>query len=127
MAAGDHIDVEEVARRAHRALNRLTKWRAFFAGWQLGTRSDKDGECRAVRDHREVTILLRAEVSALVGILFDKGIVTQAEWTQKLGEEAEALDAMYRDRFPGVESSDHGMVYDPAQSLKTMRSLGFPP
>jgi hypothetical protein len=27
---------------AFEALNRLTKWRAFFAGWQLGTRPKGD-------------------------------------------------------------------------------------
>jgi hypothetical protein len=40
------------------ALNRLCKWRAIFAGWQLGTRAKGDPESDAVRDHREVTILI---------------------------------------------------------------------
>lgn len=48
------------------ALNKLAKWRSVFAGWQLGTRLKEDPECQAVKDHREVTILLRAEVSALL-------------------------------------------------------------
>ena len=51
------------------ALNRLCKWRAIFAGWQLGTRAKGDPESDAVRDHREVTILLRAEASAMTGLL----------------------------------------------------------
>mgnify|MGYP001587156880 CR=1 FL=1 len=41
-------------------INRLTKWRTLFTGWQLGTRAKGDPEGDAVRDHREVTILLRA-------------------------------------------------------------------
>jgi hypothetical protein len=124
---GDHVDIEAVAERAHRALNVLTKWRSFFAGWQLGTQSDTHGPSKAVKDHREVTILLRAEVSALIGLLIDKRVCTQVEWTQKLGEEAEALNAMYAKRFDGVEATEHGLSYDPARSLETMRSLGFPP
>src|SRR5438067_1656730 len=39
------------------ALNRLTKWRSVFCGWQLGTRSSTDPEAQAVRDHREATML----------------------------------------------------------------------
>lgn len=47
-----------------RRLEKLGKWRSLFAGWQLGTRLDNDPECQAVRDHREVTMLLRTEVNA---------------------------------------------------------------
>lgn len=125
--AGEHVDIEEVVRRAHSALNVLTKWRSFFAGWQLGTQSDRHGPTKAVKDHREVTIILRAEVSALVGLLIEKGVFTQVEWTRKLGEEAEALDRMYAERFDGVEATERGLSYDPARSLATMQKLGFPP
>ncbi len=59
-----------------RALNRLAKWRNHFAGWQLGTRMRGDAEYEAVRDHREVTILLRAEQSAMAGLLLRKGVIT---------------------------------------------------
>lgn len=50
------------------ALNRLAKWRTVFAGWQLGTRARGDPESDAVRDHREATIMLRAEVNALTAL-----------------------------------------------------------
>src|SRR5205809_59165 len=56
---------EELARKWYAALNRLTKWRSVFAGWQLGTRPLGDPECDAVRDHREVTILMRAELTTI--------------------------------------------------------------
>lgn len=57
----------------NRILQKLCKWRSVFAGWQLGTRPDTDAECQAVRDHREVTMLMRAELSALTALLIEKG------------------------------------------------------
>lgn len=55
------------------AMNKLAKWRSIFAGWQLGTRAKGDPESDAVRDHREATILLRAEVNALTACLIEGG------------------------------------------------------
>ena len=60
---------------AIQALNRVAKWRTLFAGWQLGTRPKGDPESDAVRDHREITILLRVEQSAIIGLLIRKGII----------------------------------------------------
>jgi hypothetical protein len=94
------------------AMQRLAKWRAHFAGWQLGTRTKDDPECQAVRDHREVTILLRAEFSALTGLLIEKGIFTAAEFTQALLNEADALAADYEARWPGAKATIDGMQYD---------------
>jgi hypothetical protein len=73
------------------ALNKLAKWRSVFAGWQLGTRSEDDAECKAVRDHREVTIVLRAEVNAITGLLIEKGVFTVEEWDARLEDEANHL------------------------------------
>jgi hypothetical protein len=103
------------------ALNRLAKWRSVFAGWQLGTRADTDPECQAVRDHREVTILLRAEVSALTCLLAEKGILTGEEWDAALEREADQLSADYANRFPGMEATDHGIAYDLARARETMK------
>ena len=94
------------------ALQRLCKWRAVFAGWQLGTRSADDPEVRAVRDHREVTILLRAEVSTLIGLLIEKGVFTAAEFTAALEREAEQLSADYSQRFRGMKATDDGIQMD---------------
>ena len=47
------------------ALNRLCKWRAFFAGWLLGTRPVRSGPARAARDLTDAGLLLTAEVRAL--------------------------------------------------------------
>lgn len=95
-----------------RALNILTKWRVLFTGWQLGTRMKGDPEGDAVRDHREVTILLRAEGSALVGLLLAKGVITEAEWSDALRREAEQLNKDFERRFPGVVASEDGLTMD---------------
>jgi hypothetical protein len=109
------------------ALEKLTKWRKFFAGWQLGTRADGDGESRAVRNHREATILLRAEVTALTGLLISKGVFTQAEFGSALEKEAAQLDRDYAVAYPGWSSTPDGLSMKMPQAGDTMRRLGFPP
>jgi len=106
---------------AYKALNRLAKWRTVFAGWQLGTRAATDPECQAVRDHREATIILRAESSALIGLLVKKDIFTAEEWSIAIGDEADRLDADYARKFPGFESSEEGLVIDPVRARETMK------
>jgi hypothetical protein len=98
--------------RTMRALNILAKWRVLFTGWQLGTRLKGDPEGDAVRDHREVTILLRAESSALIGLLIRKGVFTHGEWLAALEEEANLLCADYERKFPGVTASEDGLTFD---------------
>jgi hypothetical protein len=117
----------EVPVSAVDALNKLAKWRKFFAGWQLGTRHEQDGESRAVRDHREVTLLLRAEVSAIAGLMLRKGVITGAEWDAALEEEARALDEMLERRFPGFTTSQGGLTMKLPEAAQTMADLGFPP
>jgi len=115
-----------IARVADASLNRLAKWRSVFAGWQLGTRPRGDGESEAVRDHREVTMLLRAEVNALTRILLDAQVVNQETLTRVVGEEAEYLSQAYERKFPGAKAVDMGMDFDLAVFRETMRRLGFP-
>lgn len=100
------------AQRTMRALNILTKWRTLFTGWQLGTRPKGDPEGDAVRDHREVTILLRAEISALTGLLLEKGVFTNGEWLAALESEAQQLAKDYERRFPGVTAHEGGLTID---------------
>ena len=103
------------------ALNKLCKWRMVFAGWQLGTRSSDDPECQAVRDHREVTILLRAEVTALIGLLIERGVFTTAEFTAALTREAAQLDKDYERHFPGFTTSLMGVHVDVRKASETMK------
>ena len=103
------------------ALNRLTKWRAHYSGWQLGTRAKGDPESDAVRDHRELTMLLRVELTALTGLLMRKGVITQAEFQAALEREADALAGDYAARWPGVQATGDGLTYD----LETIRKAGW--
>lgn len=99
-------------QRTTRALNILAKWRVLFTGWQLGTRPKGDPEGDAVRDHRESTILLRAEMNALVALLHAKGAFTDAEWFAALEKEAVILNADFERRFPGVTAHENGLTID---------------
>ena len=105
----------------NRALNRLTKWRGVFAGWQLGTRPDTDAECQAVRDHRELSILLRAEVTALTRLLIDKGVFSMEEYQNTLIDEANRLSKAYEQKFPGFKATDIGMDVNIALAKDTMQ------
>lgn len=98
--------------RTEAALNILAKWRAHFAGWQLGTRLKGEPESDAVRDHREATILLRAEVSALTMLLIDKGVFTHDEWLKQMEREANELCQRYEQHWPGARATENGMTYD---------------
>ncbi len=100
-------------------LNKLAKWRSVFAGWQLGTRSLSDPESNAVRDHREVTILMRAELNALVGLMVEKGIFTTEEYAARLDNEAEWLDKQYENKFPGFSTNATGVVMKMPEVLTT--------
>ena len=111
-----------LANKMHKSLNRLTKWRSVFAGWQLGTRPTGDPECDAIRDHREVTILLRAEVTTLTKLLMDKGVFTQEEHAKELTAEAELLSKDYESKFPGMKATDIGIEYDVQVAAKTMKN-----
>ena len=99
-------------RRAVDAMNVLAKWRVLFTGWQLGTREKGDPEGDAVRDHREATILLRAEMTALSSLLINKGLITPDEWAAAMEREAHELSADYEKRFPGVTASATGLQID---------------
>lgn len=97
---------------AAHAINRLAKWRLILTGWQLGTRPKGDPEGDAVRDHREATLILRAEVTTLVALLLDKQVFTVEEWQRQLEEEATALSSMFELKFPGARATDDGISLD---------------
>lgn len=102
------------------SLNRLTKWRSVFASWQLGTRTKEDPECQAVRDHREATILLRAELSAITFLLLEKKVFTDREYDAALLGAADRLNASYQALFPGFKACDDGMDINMAIARDTM-------
>lgn len=103
------------------AIQRLCKWRSVFAGWQLGTRLADDPECKAVKDHREVTILLRVEVNALTQLLLAKRVITAEEFTRQLAEECEYLNTAYERKFPGMKAELDGIHYELPRAAETMK------
>lgn len=98
--------------KARRWLETLGKWRAALAGWQLGTRLKGDPEGDAVRDHREATLMLRAEVNALVGLLLELEVFTMETWLAQLGVEAQHLSDAYAAKFPGIVAFEGGLRFD---------------
>lgn len=99
--------------KVDKALNRVAKWRSHLAGWQLGTRLRGDAESEAVRDHREATIMLRVDTSALMGMLIEKGVITQDELDDALIRSANHLNTLMERRFPGVTAHDYGLEIKP--------------
>ena len=113
-----------------RMLNKVAKWRTFFASWQLGTRPHDAGELRAVKNQRELFILLRVEQSALARLLLQKGVFTLEEWQAAVLAEAAVLDAAYEEAYPGWSASADdglGMNMKMPEAGRTMHRLGFPP
>lgn len=105
----------------------LGKWRTHYTGWQLGTRAKGDPEADAVRDHRELTILLRAEVSALTALLVKKGVFTAEEFYDALQASAEDLNEVYARRWPGITASEEGLHYDVRKVQDAGTMLGWKP
>lgn len=106
---------------ANRALNRLAKWRSVLAGWQLGTRPKGDPECDAVRDQRELLLLLRAECNAFTTLCLEKGLFTMEEWDAALAKEADLLSEAHAERFPGFRATDVGLEMDLKVASETMK------
>lgn len=108
------------------ALDKLAKWRKFFASWQLGTRPAGDGEYKAVADAREMLILMRAELNAFTELMMRKGVITGTEFQAALEREAKTLDKDYAERFPGFSTAADGLVMKLPEAAQTMKKLGFP-
>lgn len=118
---------QEIKDRADRALQKLAKWRGLLAGWHLGTQATDAPGVRAMRDLRELVLILRAENSALVSLLAQKDVFTSLEFTEALGREAALLDGDMARHFPGFRTSAQGVVvHDPELAAETTARLGFP-
>jgi hypothetical protein len=115
-------DSNEIAKITHAAVNKLAKWRQVFAGWQLGLRPKGDPEGDAVKHHRELSMLLRAELNAMAVILIEKGVMTSDDYTKAVGAEATLLDRAYEKLFPGFTTVDDGVVIDPVLGAETMKN-----
>ena len=103
---------------ALRALNRLCKWRMVLVGRLIGTRSDDDVIAQGYRDLFEKLLILRAEKSAIVELLIKKGIVTESEFCEQLGQEAVGLEMEYQKRFPGIRATDSGLDFYDVEKVR---------
>lgn len=104
------MTMDALKAATNRALNIAGKWRQVFAGWQLGSRLDFDPECKAIRDHREATIMLRIELSAIAGLLVKKNLITEQEYYEAMKASAEQFCKDMEDRFKGMKAGDNGIT-----------------
>lgn len=104
-------------------LNRMAKWRRIFMMWQCGNKPKGHLEADAVTHHRELSMMLRAEVSALSNLLIRKGVFTQDEWERQLGEEADYLALAYGELFPGTHASTDGITFSGPEGARTIAIL----
>lgn len=74
-----------------------------------------------MRDHRELTIMLRAEVTAIVSVLTTAGITTPEKFTRQVEIEARALDELFEQRFPGISTCEIGVNLKLPEAAETMR------
>lgn len=114
-------DKTKLPEQVHRELQRLCKWRTVFAGWQLGTRPDTDPECQAVRDTRELLLIMRVELSALASVLIKKGVIELDDWRVTLLEEIAIQQSALEERFPGFQATDYGLSVDAAKAKETTK------
>jgi len=81
---------------------------------------------QAMRDLRESLLFQRAELSAVASLLILKGVITQEEWETVLEIEADALERMLQEKFPGYRATAQGIEITPTVAMETNRVLGFP-
>lgn len=112
-------------QRSNAALNRLCKWRMFFAGWMFGTQPESHGPTRAVRDLTDARLVLRVEVSALTALLIRKGVFTADEMNNQVAVEADHLAGALERRYPGFAATDAGLSMRMPQAGQTMQREGF--
>jgi hypothetical protein len=123
----DDLNLQLLRDRVFDVMNRIVKWRSILAGWQLGTRPKTDGACRAVRDHRELSMLTRVDVNAITNLLLKKGLITEKELLEQTLVEAEAYEKGLQARFPGLKATDEGMSLQMPLAAETLKKYNFPP
>lgn len=113
-------------------LNKLCKWRSVLAGWHRGTASIMTGGkptpgVAAMRDLMDKWLIMRAENSAIVALLVEKGVFKEEEFVDQLMAEADRIDKDMERVFPGFRTSDDGIViFDALLAQRTMSEKGFP-
>jgi hypothetical protein len=110
------------------ALNKLCKWRAVLAGWHHGTQSMTQPGTQAMRDLMDKWLIMRVEVSAMTQLCMENGVFTAEQFRVRVEREARMLDKAMEEVFPGMRTSEQGVVlFDAELAHKTMLAKGFPP
>lgn len=101
--------------------NRLTKWRRHFALWQLGSSREGTQEFKAVSHHRELSMIMRAELNALTKIVLEAKLVTSEEMLKTFEEEFDLLSEDYAKAYPGITAFDWGLDIKMPEAEYTLR------
>ena len=106
-------------------VERFTKWRSVFTAWQMGMHTleatQRPAYAKALADHRELTMMLRAELNATTCLLIKKGVFTAEEFTLQVDDESEHLSKSYEKKFPGFRATDDGLDINIALARDTMQ------
>jgi len=103
------------------AIRRLMKWADMFVRRELGTRSPKDVQARALADQYQTILTLRMEVSTLTRLLVEAGVCTVNEFDEARDMEAELLNHRLETSFPGLKATDEGIVVTLPDATETIR------
>ena len=106
-------------------INRLDRWPMALVGRLLGTVIPDTPKAKGVREHLRELLRHRAELNTIAGLLREKGVITQEEYTARLQEESRWYCDQLEKQFPGFRATDIGVDIDIPQAYKTTR--GWPP
>lgn len=94
-------DTMDLLRQRYRAAaQRLRQFGRLTAGRMFGTMTPEDGRYQAVMGIEERGLFARAELNALVKLLVDKGVVTEADWTERVTAELAHLTETHEALWP---------------------------
>jgi hypothetical protein len=116
---------ESNGQQAINWVGRLHRWGYVLVSRIMGTQLDTHQPTKGIRDLITKCLMLRAEANAMVGLLVEKGLITEAEFAARLQSEAEFLCKQYEEQFPGAKATDVGItIYDPKKYAETVK--GWP-
>lgn len=79
-----------------------------------------------VRAHRMTTLILRAEMNALISMLVKDRVITTEQFQSAMLDELVLAEQDMERRFPGARATDEGMRLTP-EFQKTVSFYKFPP
>ena len=125
---GDTQSSTTLAMEVRRAAQRLQQFGRLAASRLFGTMLSTDGRSKAVVDEWERSLILRAEMNALVGLLIDKGIVTEAEWAARSVEALRHLADAHAKTWPELTVDETGIhIHDMAAHAARAKAERWPP